>query len=1352
MTETLLDPQVEESEETLEQEPPRRFPFELSALIKNVVGNQIVTAINAGDGSLLAAFDPIYRFGLDSKEKNRAAENCTYNKVYGPYGETLPLLTEIGGEAEHVIVDLTEVEDWKQSIDLAHRLQFESNYREEDGTGYSRPIATVFVTKREDADRLLKLPLVEDEVFARVSIELGEEQSLAITFCSTLMKPLEEGKELPSRGATPDTLDLLGPWVMEQTQDRYSAFGNFKWQVVSPTYTDGRKNLFAAAHKEYGRRFIKSDREFDLMLVGGNQIHVQPSSWVSRCLQARGVNDVIVRVRDKMVQTFGQNPGEWLSIRELIDEGIVIADPRLVLAAEAVVRQSLKTTTPLERPSPAQCIGWLVRKNRIQCIKDYQTFKAGQWYSIRVREEKDWDYFEMQQSDRETGEIVTVKKRDEIKFLRITIGGQGTVFFRDDDPEHIFDLLEHFDVGMPGDLATEYPEAVEPMLEIVERINRETVAPNLRLLTKDEKASLKNFQLGGIARILAVDNGILAWEQGLGKTVGGLTFIAGSFEKGAQECALIIAPKDLIDQWQREAKRLFGWDLHRIGGDLEARHRESERHLPRNKKTQKTKQDLYRDELARVHALAKRLADPKEKGLFITSFWDLAQFGKMLNQKTDSHTVGSYEKSEWIPTQYVEDTEKPIGSPERYRKVEGHYKTTEVEMLSDDFCPACTARMQRLGDGRIGADDIHSLRWNGVFCTRRVQHHSDNPHRTKSRLRKRTAKGKPCGYSIFEKKAPSISRLLSSAFKRGVVVVDEGTEISGDTQQSLAVRGLSGRYRLLMTGTPIRNFVGQAFYLLWWALKGRESNLRFPYSMHSKAEFERTFSVVRQKLHKGKWVREGKAGQITNISRFWRLASSSILRQRKEDTGEPIVKLKRHKMRAPFGLYQREQLQFLAENYADYFAEKFPDDPKVKTGAHKRMTHILGLDQAWDWAACVPASWHSAEWSGIPVSNWTPMTFKTLETTLRLVAMGRKVIVGTSFILAAEFLKEALETKGINVASTVRGGATLNPDKRAVEITNFQEGDAQVLVATIKSIRLGHNLDAASAVVCHGLEWQYEQFFQFEARAHRLTSKRPVDVFVVLPGEVDQTIPGRKWMSLEDKAKGIGKAIDGAVIEREEDTIDKAKIVREMLEKGIPKTGNEIPEENIKAAFQQLPHWKDIEVPDSFKDTLAKPDEFEEILPSPKAYVTPLLTHGNIADSLEVFFKGAIELAKKPKIVAVIQYDEPIGPEWLEPEDVEATERELTLIVNDLMGDLEQDLQEVLAEPEEEPETEPESIDLAPAPPTVTTSDLIQNLKELKELADLGVLDDTEFAEMKAAILAQMKALTTATIGTEVAA
>ena len=134
---------------------------------------------------------------------------------------------------------------------------------------------------------------------------------------------------------------------------------------------------------------------------------------------------------------------------------------------------------------------------------------------------------------------------------------------------------------------------------------------------------------------------------------------------------------------------------------------------------------------------------------------------------------------------------------------------------------------------------------------------------------------------------------------------------------------------------------------------------------------------------------------------------------------------------------------------------------------------------------------------------------------------------------------------------------TLGPRQRAKAIASFRHGDAQVLCCGIPSIRLGHNLDTAAVVIVDGLVFSYEMFDQFIARVHRLTSKRPVTVYVPL---VQGSLDEKKWELLSQKAQAADLALDGQLVPQREEPVSLEKVLRDLQRAGIRPTGAEIDE------------------------------------------------------------------------------------------------------------------------------------------------------------------------------------------------
>lgn len=94
----------------------------------------------------------------------------------------------------------------------------------------------------------------------------------------------------------------------------------------------------------------------------------------------------------------------------------------------------------------------------------------------------------------------------------------------------------------------------------------------LEEIAREHGFHYKPFQLEDLARLVVKGSGVLAWEQGLGKTAGQLSFAeAVRRYHGSQDCALFVIPQDPLPQWQREARKFFGRELEPIVSQADAK-------------------------------------------------------------------------------------------------------------------------------------------------------------------------------------------------------------------------------------------------------------------------------------------------------------------------------------------------------------------------------------------------------------------------------------------------------------------------------------------------------------------------------------------------------------------------------------------------------------------------------------------------------------------------------------------------------------------------------------------------------------------------------------------------------------
>ena len=211
---------------------------------------------------------------------------------------------------------------------------------------------------------------------------------------------------------------------------------------------------------------------------------------------------------------------------------------------------------PLQRRQ--ERLGHLDLVSEIKCIEgdDERGLVEGRWYRVSVRQESYEKHRTGPKPNKKAGGVDIVRYKRAYRRQRVIIDQRHN--FYDDDPQNIEYLLRHFAIPDPGDVKTKYPELYDAEVAALKAVEAKYLAPH--------GIHLKPYQLDDLARIGMKGRAVLGHEQGMGKTIEGLAHIFAERHKADRNLpALIIAPQDLIPQWQAEAKNRFGVELVWIG-------------------------------------------------------------------------------------------------------------------------------------------------------------------------------------------------------------------------------------------------------------------------------------------------------------------------------------------------------------------------------------------------------------------------------------------------------------------------------------------------------------------------------------------------------------------------------------------------------------------------------------------------------------------------------------------------------------------------------------------------------------------------------------------------------------------
>lgn len=300
---------------------------------------------------------------------------------------------------------------------------------------------------------------------------------------------------------------------------------------------------------------------------------------------------------------------------------------------------------------------------------------------------------------------------------------------------------------------------------------------------------------------------------------------------------------------------------------------------------------------------------------------------------------------------------------------------------------------------------------------------------------------------------------LLSQVKWQSVVLDEAQAIkNAATKRSKAAMRLDSRFRLLTTGTPIENHLGELWNLFAFINPGL---------LGSYKQFNRRFGIPIEKHHD----REARRTLKKLIRPF-------MLRRIKSQVLEELPPRTEITLRVEMG---PEEMQFY-EALRQQAIENI-EGSSEKTGRHLRiLAEIMRLRRA----CCNPRLINDQ----VEISSTKLQVFT--ETVEELLGGGHKALVFSQFTGHLALIREFLDSR--NISYKYLDGTT--PAKeRQNQVERFQAGEGDLFLISLKAGGLGLNLTAADYVIHMDPWWNPAVEDQAADRAHRIGQKRPVTVY-----------------------------------------------------------------------------------------------------------------------------------------------------------------------------------------------------------------------------------------------------------------
>lgn len=291
------------------------------------------------------------------------------------------------------------------------------------------------------------------------------------------------------------------------------------------------------------------------------------------------------------------------------------------------------------------------------------------------------------------------------------------------------------------------------------------------------------------------------------------------------------------------------------------------------------------------------------------------------------------------------------------------------------------------------------------------------------------------------------------------IVLDEAQAIkNAATKRSKAAMRLDASFRLITTGTPIENHLGELWNLFAFTNPGLLGTYK---------QFNRRFGIPIEKYHD----REARRTLKKLIRPF-------MLRRIKSQVLEELPPRTEITLRVEMA---PEELQFY-EALRQQAIENI-EGSSEKTGRHLRiLAEIMRLRRA----CCHPKL--IDEQVTIPSTKLQVFA----EVVEELLGGGHKALVFSQFTGHLALIRAYLDEQGITYKYL---DGTTPAKERQQQVESFQAGEGDLFLISLKAGGLGLNLTAADYVIHMDPWWNPAVEDQAADRAHRIGQKRPVTVY-----------------------------------------------------------------------------------------------------------------------------------------------------------------------------------------------------------------------------------------------------------------
>ncbi|MEN8189399.1 MAG: DEAD/DEAH box helicase [Thermodesulfobacteriota bacterium] len=347
---------------------------------------------------------------------------------------------------------------------------------------------------------------------------------------------------------------------------------------------------------------------------------------------------------------------------------------------------------------------------------------------------------------------------------------------------------------------------------------------------------------------------------------------------------------------------------------------------------------------------------------------------------------------------------------------------------------------------------------------------------------------------------------LLSQVKWQTVILDEAQAIkNAATKRSKAAMALQAHFKLITTGTPIENHLGELWNLFHFINPGLLGTL---------VRFNERYAIPIERFND----REARL-------KLKKLIRPFILRRIKSQVLEELPPRTEITLLVEMSDEERHFYEALRQN-----ALEMLEGNSDKKGRHLQiLTEIMKLRQA----CCNPRLIN--EDVTIPSAK-----LDVFGSVIEELLGGRhKALVFSQFIGHLKILREYLDER--NIHYKYLDGSTSSA-KRKQRVDDFQAGEGDLFLISLKAGGLGLNLTAADYVIHMDPWWNPAIEDQASDRAHRIGQERPVTIYRLVS---KNTIEEKIVKLHQEKRDLAGSLLEGSDISAKMSSNDLLELIKE---------------------------------------------------------------------------------------------------------------------------------------------------------------------------------------------------------------